>query len=106
MYFLVLYNLSPIQQGIQVGHCAVEYVSKYWYQLRTRMWIGKDKTFIVLNGWTSIGLNKHIQYLKKQKIDIATFKEPDLWGITTCVCFMATDWDDITKYFTPLFRLA
>jgi len=29
MYFLVPYNISPIQQAIQAGHAALEYALKY-----------------------------------------------------------------------------
>lgn len=53
MYFLVLYNLSPIQQGIQAGHAAVEYMLAYWHKKDCDNRATNDKTFIILNGGTT-----------------------------------------------------
>jgi len=105
MYFLVLYSLSPIQQWIQAGHSAIEYLLKYDNE-ETKQRAREDKTFIILNWWTSVSLSEHIKFLQKQKINIATFQEPDIWNITTCCCFIWNDNDDIVKYFTNLFKLA
>lgn len=35
-----------------------------------------------------------------------TFEEPDLWGITTAIAFLAKDDDSIARYFTNNFKLA
>lgn len=80
MYFLVLYNLSPIQQGIQAGHCAVEYILKEKESIVAAMasaWAEDDKTFIILNGGTSITMESHKNFLDRNKIFYATFQEPD-----------------------------
>lgn len=52
MYTLAMYNLSPIQQGIQSAHAIVEYGQKHDTPAY-RQWASKDKTIIVLNGGTS-----------------------------------------------------
>lgn len=106
MYFLTLYNLSPIQQGIQCGHSALEYIDKY--KNRDYVWdfIRNHKTWIILNGWTSETLKSHIDFLDKLWVEYATFQEPDLWNITTSVCFIADETSDVVKYFTNNFRLA
>lgn len=106
MYFLTLYNISPIQQGIQSWHCAIEYSLKYYNHLEYIDWANNYKTFIILNWWTTETLKNHISFLEKLWVKYATFQEPDLWGITTCVSFIAKEWDEITNYFTKLFRLA
>ena len=54
MYFLVMYNLSDIQKGIQAGHALVEYVSAHGSDKPDFILFSSfDKTFIVLNGGTS-----------------------------------------------------
>jgi hypothetical protein len=53
MYFLVPYNLSPIQQGIQCGHAALEYASRYSEDDDFKRFVKYDKTWIVLNGGVS-----------------------------------------------------
>ena len=53
MYHLVPYNLSPIQQGIQAGHSALEFAEVYKDTDQYKHFIKHDKTFIVLNGGTS-----------------------------------------------------
>lgn len=120
LYSLVLYNLSPIQQWIQSRHAGVELWLKYaqweseiyWdirvtqksldYNERAK----NHKTVIVLNGWTSSSLLSHVEELERRGVIHATFEEPDLWGITTAVAFIAEDGSDICKYFTSLFKLA
>jgi len=56
MYFLVPYNISPIQQAIQAGHSMGEYALKYGrYDSDHLIWefLEKWKTWIVLNGGTT-----------------------------------------------------
>lgn len=100
MYGLVPYNLSPIQQGIQHGHGAVEYM---WYNIHhedCRSWASFDKTFIVLNGGTtnldgSGTMNKHLQTLLENDILVSIFHEPDLGDQLTSINFLADErvWD-------------
>lgn len=96
MYCLTLYNLSPIQQGIQSAHAIVEYARVFGHRQEYLNWSGEDKTIIILNGGSSIKLKEHMDYLiNEQLVDLAFFKEPDLFnGITAC-CFLADEriWD-------------
>lgn len=69
-------------------------------------WADKDKTFILLNWWSTADLQSHRRYLEEMKVKYKTFQEPDLWDIITAVAFLAQDWDAVTRYFTPLFKLA
>lgn len=98
MYFLVPYNLSPIQQGIQAGHAAIEYSIISYYDEDYKSWALNDKTFIILNGGTTntnpdkLGtLNKHLQTLKDNNIKLASFNEPDLGDQLTAICFLVED---------------
>jgi hypothetical protein len=96
MYSLVLYNMSPIQQGIQTAHSIVEYAQAYFQTLEYQRWAQVDKTVIILNGGSSIKLKEHIDYLiDNQIVDLAFFKEPDLYNGITSVCFLADEriWD-------------
>lgn len=92
MYCLTLYNLSPIQQGIQSAHAIVEYARAFGHRKEYLDWSGEDKTIIILNGGSSIKLKEHMDYLiDNQLVDLAFFKEPDLFnGITAC-CFLADE---------------
>jgi hypothetical protein len=106
MYFLVLYNLSPIQQWIQAWHAAVEYMIDFWHNVNTTERASYDKTFIILNWWTTKTMQQHEDYLKSVYCDYVSFQEPDLWWVTTAIAFLAADDDYILKYFTNNFRLA
>lgn len=120
MYFLVLYNLSPIQQWIQAGHAAVEYILKFhkenfiekdrtkilWLWTVLREWMWNHKTFIILNWWTTFTMENHIKYLEHIEVPYATFEEPDLWWITTAIAFLWNSEDPNIKYFTNNFKLA
>jgi hypothetical protein len=112
MYGLVPYNISPIQQGIQFGHAVVEYGLTQTQQDPTdtelspyNQWAHLDKTFIILNGGTTNSsrmaldnygtLNKALDELKKDGIEVATFYEPDLGDQLTAVVFLVDErvWD-------------
>jgi hypothetical protein len=96
MYSIVLYNISPIQQGIQTTHAVVEYAQAYFSTLQYQKWAQVDKTLIMLNGGSSIKLKEHMDYLiDNQIVDLAFFKEPDLFGGITAFCFLADEriWD-------------
>lgn len=96
MYSLVLYNLSPIQQGIQAYHASIEYAQAFFQTLEYQRWAQVDKTVIILNGGTSITLKEHLDYLiDNQIVDLAFFKEPDLDGCMTAISFLADErvWD-------------
>ena len=113
MYGLVPYNISPIQQAIQFGHAVVEYGQMVKQpQSLSKMainapiiyddWADNWKTFIILNGGTTnhrndesglpFGtLNNHVLLLDENKIDFATFNEPDLGDQLTAVVFIVDE---------------
>lgn len=96
MYSIVLYNLSPIQQGIQSAHAIVEYAQTYFLSPEYQRWANFDKTLIILNGGSSIKLNEHLNYLRTNEIvELKEFKEPDLYDGITAFCFLADErvWD-------------
>ncbi len=78
MYFLVMYNLSPIQKGIQAGHAALEYSQKYANHPYYLDFVKNHKTFIILDGGSSRDMKKHLKVLKGWDINYAEFHEPDL----------------------------
>jgi len=109
MYFLVMYNISPIQQAIQAGHCVEEYADKYgdtdlYKEYR------KHKTWIILNGGTSnnglivdfvneswvdetkLGsMETYEKYLIDNNIPFASFREPDLNNALSSLCFICDE---------------
>ena len=113
MYGLVPYNISPIQQAIQYGHAVVEYGQMVKMpQSLSKMninascvyddWADNWKTFIILNGGTTnhrsvddglpFGtLNNHVLKLDENRIDFATFNEPDLGDQLTAVVFIVDE---------------
>jgi hypothetical protein len=98
MYFLVPYNISPIQQAIQAGHSVVEYANKYFNDEDYQSWAINDKTFIILSGGTTnksddyFGtLNQHLRTLIDNNIKLASFNEPDLGDQLTAICFLVED---------------
>jgi len=96
MYCLTLYNISPIQQGIQSAHAIVEYAQVFNKTEEYQRWAQVDKTIIILNGGSSVTLREHIDYLiNNSLVNLSFFKEPDLFGGVTAVCFLADEriWD-------------
>jgi len=105
MYFLVQYNISPIQQGIQALHACVEYQQKYGNTVEYKTWAKKHKTVILLNGGTSndglgffYGNNQqlgtmemHLIDLEKNKIKCAAFYEPDLNYCCSAIAFLVPE---------------
>lgn len=91
-YCFVNYYLSPIQQGIQAGHCAVDLVKA---DLGPRLnevveqWATDHKTFIVLNGGNHQSLCKTANVLARLSDDFASAEfyedEDSLGGLLTCV---------------------
>ncbi len=102
MFGLVPYNLSPIQQGIQYGHAVVEYQQMVKSIPQAEevydKWANEDKTFIILNGYTTnenperLGsMQKHLATLKDNGILVAEFREPDLNDTLTGVAFLVDE---------------
>lgn len=110
MYFLVMGNISPIQQGIQAGHCALEYANIFGNTKLYEEWFS-FKTFILLSGGTSnsgvvlderarewwidetkLGsMEKYEKYLIDNKIPYASFNEPDLNDALSVLCFICDE---------------
>lgn len=96
MYSIVLYNLSPIQQGIQSAHALIEYAQTRFHDPNYQRWASEDKTLIILNGGSSVTLADHMTYLSQSGIvDFEVFREPDLYNGITAFCFLADErvWD-------------
>lgn len=101
LYGLVLYNISPIQQGIQFGHAAIEYAQNHFKDEDYQLWAKKWKTFIILNGGTSNRSNdevkmgtmeKHLKtILLDLKLKYASFYEPDLNNALTSIVFLVDE---------------
>jgi len=94
-YCFVHCYLSPIQHGIQAGHCAVDLVTKYMTSSKqiaadeamVLEWARKDKTFIVLNGGNSEMLVATYKAAKKSGFPFAEFEEDheSMRGLVTAV---------------------
>ena len=104
MYGLVPYNISPIQQGIQFGHALQEYNNILGETYGGRpsaaydeigedfnTWRLEDKTFIILNGGTSMTMEQHIGTLKDAGIHVGVFKEPDLNDMVSGIVFLVPE---------------
>lgn len=102
MYFLVIYQLSGIQAGIQAGHCAQAYDSKYKDDPETWDFIDNHTTWYVMNGGTTNEGSSIIpDYKGTLNIDIAkleaigykhaVFREPDLGDLALSCCFICDE---------------
>ena len=106
MYFFVPYNISPIQQAIQVGHAALEYAHKYKDDKQFINFINTWKTWIILNGGTTNNndvdnpgtldcifyeILEHDANLKNEMVNFSIFKEPDLNDALTAICFICDE---------------
>jgi len=103
MYFFVNSKLSPIQKGIQAGHAAVRYAVSY--HNKAQEFIGKDETWIILDGGTSgeyydkeeqilttLGEMEEITYiLDDNNIPFTYFHEPDLNDCLTAICLIVDE---------------
>jgi len=104
MVTLVLYNLSPIQQGIQSAHAAIEYgvYERKWKDTKARFidWAQDYKTMIVLNGGTSFTMEQYKEELDSLGVKYTCFHEPDLNGVTTAIAFIVDYMNEphIVKY--------
>lgn len=90
-YTFTLYQLSPIQQGIQAGHAAVELGMKaYKKQMTMRQgtewtiyhrWATEWKTMVLLNGGDLFELNEFANFLEScdtpNKYPFADFHESE-----------------------------
>ena len=116
MYHLVMYNLSPIQQGIQAYHSAIEYSLEHGHHPEYQRWAKIDKTVIILNGGTSnrSGTNEYndkevvgtmemyLQAIHQAGYPSSLFSEPDLNNATSAIAFLVDErvWNRV-KYPEP-----
>lgn len=97
MYVLVERHLSPLDKGIQSAHAVVEYYNEchLWNKKEELKafdkWANEDKTLILLNGGTVIGLDKTLELFEENNIAYGAFREPDLDNIVTAVAVMADE---------------
>jgi hypothetical protein len=100
MYFFVPYNIMPIQQGIQAGHCAEQYALKYNISSQWLEYVQNHKTWVILNGGTTNNsedleqrgsLNSIKDTLENEEILYASFYEPDLNDALSAICFLADE---------------
>lgn len=102
MYFLVPYNISPIQQAIQAGHAALRYTKNFGTSELFKDFIDNHETWVILNGGTTNDqrdldgivqgtLNQIGDELNKSGIDFSFFHEPDLNNALTALCFIADE---------------
>lgn len=110
MYFLVPYNISPIQQAIQAGHAALEYAHEYKDDPDYIDFIENWKTWIILNGGTTNGaqdpdtgfyygsldniLGELCDYMVEHPNDPikhSHFYEPDLNDALTAICLVVDE---------------
>lgn len=103
MYGFVPYNISDIQKGIQFVHAVVEYGLENFHTNEYLDWAKYWKTFIILNGGTSNhSVNRYheteeeyigsmeilLEELKSNDVKVATFNEPDLNDMLSCIVFI------------------
>lgn len=100
MYSLVLKQLNPIQKGVQTTHGVIEYSILYEHEYDYVKWSRVNKTLIILDGGTAPEMEDIIGELKRNEIHFSTFREQDLNGLTTTICFLASEqaYDDNYLY--------
>jgi hypothetical protein len=97
-YTFTIFQLSPIQQGIQAGHAAVEMFPKYiggpgvQVQQMLNDWARHNKTMVCLNGGQVSDLKEMVAFLDSEDNPYpwAPFVESEdfLAGITTSVAII------------------
>jgi len=107
LYVLVPYNLSPMQQGIQALHVAVELglMDRSDY----KEWAKNHKTVIVLNAGTTgegSSMEQHLRNLDRLDVSLATFREPDLNNAMTGIAFIVNMNDSLVIGYLKQMGLA
>lgn len=105
MYSLVMYNISPIQAGIQSAHSNTEYANEYGKDEDYIDWATKWRTVILLNGGTSNAgkesyygypaakgsMERHLETLLNMEIKVVPFYEPDMNYALTSMSFIVDE---------------
>lgn len=107
MYFLVLYNISDKQKGIQCLHAVTKYSNAFRYTEEYQRWATEDDTVVMLDGGGTKRLREHIDYVLNNRLieNMAFFKESDLDNCLTACCFLVDEriWDK-KKYPDPVLQ--
>ena len=92
---VVMRHLGGRQQGIQSDHAGTEYALKYFNTPEWQRWARKDKTIIVLEAFTDTQLQEAYDELRKLKVNVTKFHEPDMNNCLTGICFLIgeTTWN-------------
>jgi hypothetical protein len=97
MYGVVIYQLTPIQAGIQFQHAVTRYSREYDSELY-RDWADNWQTSIILNGGTTNTNIDRLGTINKAYHDIITngiisqyFSEPDLGDQMTAFCLIVDE---------------
>lgn len=88
MCSIALRHLSGIQKGIQSAHAIVDYSLKYGDTPEYKRWAKKDKTLYVLEAHSTEQLEQTYKELKKLKVPVEKFIEPDMGNIVTAITFL------------------
>ena len=91
MYHFALYNISPIQAGIQSLHATIDYSIKYGGSIKYKKWAKHDKTVIILSGGGSIDMQEREKELEDHGIEYASFLEPDLNNSISAIAFLVPE---------------
>jgi hypothetical protein len=91
MYFFCLRQLSGLNKGIQAGHAALEYANNFKNDDTFLDFVQNHKTFILLDGGTSIDMINHLAELEEFDISYAGFVEPDLNCLVTAIAFIVPE---------------
>jgi len=92
MYGFCPMHLSGIQKGIQFGHAVVDYISRFGYESDVQQWALNDKTFIILDGFSSVNMRENIiPKLVELGFKYMEFREPDLDNLLTAIVFLVPD---------------
>jgi hypothetical protein len=83
-----MYNISPIQAGIQCIHSCVEYSLKYPFDANFKEWANEHKTVIILSGGGSNDMVEREKELESFNIQFASFQEPDLNNSISAISFL------------------
>ena len=96
MYSIVMYNLSPIQKGIQAYHATIEATNNFGNKNSIDEKLFKDwaknwKTVILLDGGSSSDIGNIFDILWEMGIGISYFREPDLNNSMSAVSFIVDE---------------
>jgi hypothetical protein len=88
MCSVALRHLSGIQKGIQSAHAIVDFSLKYGDTAEYQRWAKKDKTLYVLESHSTDQLEEAYNELRKLKVPVEKFIEPDMGNCITAITFL------------------